>query len=143
MCCVSCLETFSNNVTVPGLTPIPLNSISIAKGEFVSGNNGASSVEFNKCGVYKVSVSAVAVGSEEGDITIQLYKDNVAIQNALATSTVSTTTNKRSLSFTTLVQVPKNNNPMCPCSSPTTISIVNAGVEAIYNLIDVVVTKVD
>ena len=73
MCCVSCLETFSNNVTVPGLTPIPLNSISIAKGEFVSGNKGASSVEFNKCGVYKVSVSAVAVGSEEGDITIQLY----------------------------------------------------------------------
>ena len=91
MCCVSCLETFSNNVTVPGLTPIPLNSISIAKGEFISGNKGASSVEFNKCGVYKVSVSAVAVGSEEGDITIQLYKDNVAIQNALATSTVSTT----------------------------------------------------
>ena len=142
MCGVSCLEAYSVNTTVPTNTPVPLNVRTIEKGEFANGNNnGTSNIVFNKCGLYKVSVVASAVASEAGNVSIQIYKDGVAIPNAISTVTAADTTNSRTLSIEKLIQVSKNNNPCCCCSSPSTISIVNVGTEATFNPINVVVTK--
>ena len=143
MSCASCLEAYSVNITVPANTPIPLNIRTIEKGEFAScNNNGTSNIVFNKCGLYKVSVTASAVASDAaGDITIQLYQDGTPIANAVSTSTAANTTNSRSLAIEKLIQVSKNNSPCCCCSSPSTVTIVNAGVTATFNPINVVVTK--
>ena len=142
MCGVSCLEAYSVNTTVPTNTPVPLNVRTIEKGEFANSNNNSNSnIVFNKCGLYKVSVNASVVASEAGDITIQLYKDGVPIANAVSTVTAADTTNSRTLVFEKLIQISKNNNPNCCCSSPSMVAIMNEGVEATFNPINIVVTK--
>lgn len=107
------LEAYSLNVTVASDTAIPFNNTTIKKGCTVS-HDSPSSFELNKCGVYMVAVDA----SLEASGTIQLYKDGVAQSQAQATGGTP--------SFVTLVQVAENNT-CCPCTSPTTIQVVNAG----------------
>ena len=108
------LEAYSLNVTVAPDTAIPFNNTSINKGCTVT-HDSPSSFELNKCGVYMVSVDA----SLEALGTIQLYKDGVAQAQAQGTGDTP--------AFTTLVQVAENNS-CCPCTSPTTIQIMNTGI---------------
>ena len=75
-----------------------------------------------------VEVDATAAAST----TLQLYKDGIAQPQAQSTGT--------NPSFTTLVQVPKNNTP-CPCASPVSIQIVNTDATTLSNA-HIVVTKV-
>ena len=143
MCCVSCLEAYSINKTVSANTPVPLDIRSIEKGEFASGNNnGTANIIFNKCGLYRVTVTASAVAGEAGDVSVQLYQDGVAIPNALSTVTAADTTNSRTISIEKLIQVSKNNVSCCPCSSPSTVSVMNVGVEATFDPINVTVVKI-
>lgn len=137
------IECFTNNATVGEDEAIVFNNTTIRKGctAVVSG----ASVQFNKCGIYEVSVDATATApsatsSAPVDITIQLMKDGVAQPQARATETAPSETAKCSLGFTTLVQVPENNS-CCPCSAPTTCAVVNAGAEATYDHVSIVVTK--
>lgn len=142
MCGVSCLEAYSINKTVSANTPVPLDIRNIEKGEFAScNNNGTANIVFNKCGLYKVTVTASAVAEEAGSISIQLYQDGTALPNALSTVTAADTTNSRTLVIDKLIQVSKNNNPCCCCSSPSTVTIMNTGVGATFDPINVVVTK--
>lgn len=142
MGCISCLEAYSINTTVQTNTPVPLNSKSIEKGVFASCNNNSNSnIVFNKCGLYKVSVSASAVATEAGEVSIQLYQDGVPLVNASSISTAADTTNYRTLSIEKLIQISKNNNPDCCCSSPSIVSIMNTGVAATFDPINVTVTK--
>lgn len=64
--------------------------------------------------------------------TIQLYKDGVAQPQAQSTGTTP--------SFTTLVQVDKNNT-CCPCSSPVSIQIMNTEATTFTDA-NIVITKV-
>lgn len=107
------LEAYTLNVDVAQDTAIPFNNTTIKKGCTVS-HDSPSSFELNKCGVYMVSVNA----SLETSGTIQLFKDGVPQAQAQATGGVP--------SFTTLVQVAENNT-CCPCTSPTTLQVVNTG----------------
>lgn len=133
------IEIYSKNVEVAANAAIPLNVTAINKGDSVT-VNGSTTLQFNKCGLYKVSVSASGIASEAGDITIQLYKNGVTQSSALATETAADTTSTHNLSFDTIVQV-GGNNTNCPCSSPTLVSIINDGVAATFSIVDVVVTK--
>lgn len=124
------LEAYSLNVTVPTLTAIPFNNVSLKKGCTASLNGGVATIELNKCGVYMVEFD----GSSATAATVQLFKDGVAQPQAQSTGT--------SPSFTTLVQVSENNTCKC-CSSPTTIQIVNAGsASATFTDVNICVTKV-
>ena len=105
------LECYSVNTDVGANSFVPFNSTSIQKG-CTATKSGTDTIELNKCGVYMVSVNA----SLETASTIQLYKDGVAQPQAQGTGATP--------SFVTLVQVPKNNCG-CPCSSPTTIQLMN------------------
>lgn len=123
------LEAYSLNVTVPTNTAIPFNSVSFDKGCTVT-LNGTNSVELNKCGVYMVACDA-SLGTAT---TIQLYKNGIAQAQAQSTGT--------SPAFETLVQVSENNT-CCPCTSPTTLQVLNVGeAEATFDNINLVVTKV-
>ena len=134
------IETYSQNITVAASTPIPLNNVALIKGCTVQ-KEGTSTLQFNKCGVYQVCVSCSAVASAEGIISIGLQKDNVTQPQATSSVTAADATSIHPLSFVTLVQVPRNNS-CCPCASPTKINIVNSGIQATFDTIDVVVTKI-
>jgi hypothetical protein len=121
------LESYSINTEVGANSFIPFNNVSIKKGCTVT-KSSADTIDLNKCGVYMVSVDASAGTST----TIQLYKDGVAQPQAQSTGI--------NPSFVTLVQVPKSNCD-CPCSSPTTIQVMNTTATT-FDDINLVVTKV-
>lgn len=123
------LEAYSNNIDVAADAAIPFNSTTLIKGCTVT-HPSADTFNFNKCGVYMVSVDA----SCEAESTIQLFKDGVAQPQAQSTG-------GSSLSFVTLVQVDKNNS-CCACASPVSIQIENTGAAATFTDINIVITKV-
>ena len=121
------LEVYSNNIEIGANTVVPFDNVSLKKG-CTATLSGTSTIDLNKCGVYMVSCSA----SAEASTTIQLYKNGIAQPQAQSTGTTP--------SFTTLVQV-ADNNSCCPCSSATSLQVMNSTATTLSN-IDVVVTKV-
>lgn len=121
------LEAYSLNVAVEADSYVPFNSTSIIKG-CTATKPSADTINLNKCGVYMVSVDA----SAEASTTLQLYKDGVAQPQAQSTGLTP--------SFTTLVQVDKNNS-CCACSSPTTIQIQNSTATTLTD-VNITVTKI-
>ena len=123
------LEAYSLNVEVAADTAIPFKNVTLKKGCSVE-LSGDSSIQLDKCGVYKISCDASAAAST----TIQLFKDGVAQPQAQSTGA--------SLGFSTLVQVPTNNS-CCPCSSPVVIQVLNTGdAAATFTNANIVVEKV-
>ena len=130
------LEVYSKNATVSGGAQVPLYDVAIVKGK-TAVTQGAASIALNRCGVYKVSVSANVTPGSAGTASIQMSKNGALVENAIAQVTAEADT-EYNLSFTTLVQVPNNNN--CVCSSPTVLAFVN-GLTGTVD-IDVVIDKV-
>ena len=123
------LEAYSLNVEVASMQPIPFNNVTLKKG-CTAELSGTSTIQLNKCGVYMVSVDASAAAST----TIELYKNG--IEQPQAQSTGGTP------AFITLVQVTENNS-CCPCSSPTTIQVLNVDdAEATFTNANICVTKI-
>lgn len=106
------LEAYSKNQTLTAGQAISFTGVSLKKGctaELIS----PTTIALNKCGVYMVACGVSAAATE----TIQLYRDGVALPEAVRTGPAP--------SFVTLVQVGRNNNPCCPCDSPVTIQLVS------------------
>lgn len=120
------LEAYSTNLAIAANVNIPFNSTTVLKG-CTATHPSPDTFNLNKCGVYMVAVSV----SAEANTTIQLYKDGVAQLQAQSTGDTP--------SFVTLVQVDKNNS-CCPCSSPTTIQIMNSTATTVDA--NIVITKV-
>lgn len=140
------IEIYSKNITVGENELIPFNIVSLKKGATVT-NSGSYELVFNQCGIYQLTLSAVAnplagaapaETSTTNTISVNLIKDGVVIPQA---QSEETSTGAAALSFSTLVQVNRNNNP-CVCSTPVVCSIRNTGVAATFSNIDVVVTKI-
>lgn len=121
------LEAYSISTEVGALSPIPLTNVSVKKG-CTAVLSGTSTIQLNKCGVYMVSLDAVAGTST----TVEMLKNGVEQPQAQSTGTT--------LGFTTLVQV-QENNCGCACSSPTTLQFMNE-TAATFDNINVVVTKI-
>ena len=139
------IEIYSKNITVGENELIPFNIVSLKKGATVT-NSGSYELVFNQCGIYQLTLSAVAEPattppaetSTTNTISVNLIKDGVVIPQA---QSEETSTGAAALSFSTLVQVNRNNNP-CVCSTPVVCSIRNTGVAATFSNIDMVVTKI-
>ena len=123
------IEAYSLNVDVTADTAIPFNSVTIQKGCTVT-RASVDTFNLNKCGVYMIAVDT----SSEAEATIQLFKDGVAQPQAQSTG-------ESHQSFTTLVQVDKNNS-CCPCASPTSIQIINTGATATFTNANITITKI-
>lgn len=121
------LEAYSLNVAAASNSAIPFNSTSVLKGCSAT-HPSPDTFELNKCGVYMVEVDASAAAST----TLQLYKNGVALPMAQSTGLTP--------SFTTLVQVDKNNT-CCACSSPTSLQVFNSTATTLTNA-NIVITKV-
>ena len=120
------LEVYSLNVDVTADSAVPFQN-TFQKGH-TSELSGTNTIKLNKCGVYMVSIDA----SAEASTTLQLYKDGIAQPQAQNTDL--------NPSFVTLVQVPENNS-CCPCSSATSLQIINSTATTL-NSVNCCVTKI-
>ena len=121
------LEAYSLNVAVGANSPIPFNSVSVEKG-CTAVLSSPTTIDLNKAGVYMVAVDSSTATSN----TIQLSKDGVLQPQAQSTGT--------SPSFTTLVQVDRNNTSCC-CTSPTVLRVILTTAGTLTD-VNICVTKV-
>lgn len=135
------LEVYSKNVDVAAEGSIPLTTVALMKGTSTQ-LLGTSTIQFNKCGIYEVTVSGSVTGSAAGEIEVQLDKDGVLQPQAVALATAADASTIIPFSFTTLIQVPDNNAINCPCATVTTISLRNMGIAATYNTIGVTAVRI-
>lgn len=135
------LELYSKNVTVNTSDNIPFNNVALIKGDSAV-SQGTATIQLNRRGVYKVSVSASVTASAAGVVSIQLGKNGILKESAVSSATAADATSQIALSFDTLVVVPNNYNDNCCSSIPTFINVTNTGVEATFNTINIVVDKI-
>lgn len=131
------IEVYSQNVTVASGSAIPFNVVPLELG-CSTRQNDATRVNLLKAGVYKVDFNADVVASAVDDVSAQLTVNGVVVPQTVATVTPASATAVNHISFATLVRVTNNS---CCCVAPTFVSVLNTGVEATYNNVDLVVTK--
>ena len=137
------LDIYSNNVTVAEQSPIPFNSTNVDKGCGIT-RPGTVTIQFNKCGVYKVDFNATATADTAGTIIVQLRKNGIVQPQAISSQTAADTTSSYALSFSTLIQVDRNNCKCNMCSIPVTIDVLNAStVPVTFSVADVVITSLE
>lgn len=122
------LEAYSLNIAVEANAAVPFNNIVLEKG-CTAELSAPATIQLNKCGVYMVSVDAVASAAT----TLQLYKDGVALPQAQSTGT--------GVSFVTLVQVDRNNSECNCCSSPVNLKLISDTAVTLTNA-NICVTKI-
>lgn len=137
------LFTYTNtSQTVVANASLVFNNNSIKTGNTVTHSPNTNSISLNCPGIYMVSFNSDAVESgTAGNITVQLYGNNVLIPGAESTSFSGTTTSIVNPSFTTLVRV----TPNCCANNgnvPYVLTFVNTGVGATFTNAAVTVTKV-
>lgn len=66
---------------------------------------GTPTISFSKCGTYKISVNCVATSDTVGDLTIQLFNNDVEVPGALATIGINTANAVNNFTFTAVVRV--------------------------------------
>ena len=133
------LQVYSTNITVDADSFVPLQNVTLKKGCSAT-MSGVSTIDLNKCGVYKITVDASAEPGTAGLMSLDLFRDGVAMPQA-QTSATGTTDATSAMGFETYVQVTSNNSCRC-CDSPTTIQVYNSGVDVTFLNLNVTVDKV-
>ena len=117
--------TFTNNKILTGCTVTHIEGT----GKFVLNKPGYYYVSFNTNG----STSGTA-----GNMTVQLFNNGVAVPGAIATSYSGAVDQDENLSFSTIIRV----LPSCRIvDNSVTLTVQNTGVEAIFNSLNIVITK--
>lgn len=100
---------------------------------------GATTISLNKPGLYLVEFNAtVANQGTTGDVVAQLQKNGVNVVGAVAKATSTSTTDLRTVSFTTIIEVSPS---CCVVDNDVDLTIVNTGVAANYSNFNVNVVK--
>ena len=132
------LQAYSSNIEIAANTPCPFSNVTLDKG-CAETLTGTSTIELNRCGVYMVEFDGYCAPASAGLVTFQLYKNGVAMSQAINGFT-GTVDNLDSVSFKTLVQVQTNNSNCC-CSSPVVLQILTGDVGVEQAHINCCVTK--
>jgi hypothetical protein len=132
------------SITEQTLAPNELISFAnnrIATGCSVSHSAGSATFSINKPGLYLISfhgvASATAAATEP--ITVQLLNKGVEVQGALASELSAAADTPVNLSFTTAIQVRPN---CCAINNEANLTFENAGVEALFSNVEVVITTI-
>ena len=133
------LQVYSINTPVDADSFVPLQNVALKKGCSAT-MSGSSTVDLNKCGVYKITVDASAEPTTAGLISLDLYRDGVALPQAQSSATGAVDATS-ALGFETYVQVPTNNSCRC-CDSPTTVQLYLSGVDVTFLNVNVTVDKI-
>lgn len=133
------LQTYSTNITVAVDENIPFNNVALIKGTTAT-KPAPATINLNCAGIYRVAFNASAIASVAGNLEVQLYRDGVPMAQATSINT-GAVADAETLSFETLVQVPRGNTCDC-CSSAVTVEVKNIGVAATYDTANLTVTKI-
>ena len=133
---ISSYNITTQNVAVDGL--LTFTTDRILTGCTVTRNGPI--FQLNKPGYYYVTFNADgAATTAVGDIVVVLQNNGVAVPGAIAPFTTTVADDATNLAFSTLVQV----RPSCPSiDNAVRLTFVNEGVDATYNMYNVVVTKI-
>lgn len=102
--------------------------------------SGATTFKLNKSGFYLVTFNASAATSgTAGDVVVRLNNNGVAVPGATAIFNSSAATAIGNLSFITIIQVRPS---CCAVNNQGNLTIENAGVEAVYSLVNMTITKI-
>lgn len=127
------IVTTSSSAVVAGGT-LPLTTI--VRGYGCALNQSGNSVLLNESGYYLVNVTATFTAPVAGVVALTLNQNGSAVTGATASTTITTaTTEVRSLSFSAIVRV------VCG-AAPSTLNIVDTGVEATFSNIAINVVKI-
>ena len=100
----------------------------IHSGESICYTAGTPTAKIVKSGLYLVMFSANAIATTAGNITMQLFRNGVAVSGANATVTAANTTDTNNITLHTLIEV----GNACCCSGITNsnipLVITNTGV---------------
>lgn len=105
-------------------------------------SGGDNAIWLLKKGLYLVAFSASgSFTTTAGEVSLQLYRNGVAVPTGIVTQTPTATTDIENFSTATIVEV----RDACPCAGTGTQSIdltfVNTGVAATYSYFNVSVVK--
>ena len=92
-------------------------------------NNG---ITLGECGYYDVTVSAIDEPTAEGEVTLTLYQDGVAIPGAVSTNTAAASDDATSVSVNAIVRV-------VGCATSTITAVLTAGAGSVTNIAAAVV----
>lgn len=95
--------------------------------------------QLNKPGYYYVTFNASASTSDTaGIVTVQLTNGGQIVPGAVASFSSEATANTENVSFSTIIRVPPS---CCAINNTANLTLVNTGVSAIYNNVNVNITK--
>ena len=98
-------------------------------------NLNGTGITLTGSGYFVVDVNVTFTAPVAGDITVQLYKDGVAVPGATATESIATAaTEVKSMSFSVEVR------NTC-CDNYSTLTLVNSSISAIYTNVSVRVKR--
>lgn len=112
--------------------------------------NGLRTFEFDnsdiilqQSGIYHITATAVASGTEAGTLAIQLYENGIAVPGAFSNETITTpTTELRTLVIDYFALVDSTCVLGCNSTIAKAISLVNTGVDATFTSVVINVEKV-
>lgn len=134
------LEVFSKNQTISSSNGIvSFTSQTLKKGCSVE-LTGTNTIQLKKCGVYEIIFEGEYLASTAGNIVIQMSKNGTLQPQAIRTVVGASTTESKSISISTIVQVKENDSYKC-CDAPVTIQFMNLGVGVVGDS-NLIITKI-
>ncbi len=132
--------TTTSQVVDAGAT-IPFAINAIQTGCTATHSAGSATFVLRKPGFYFVTFDGTGAisGATAGDVTVALYNNGTAVAGATATTNSASTTDTRSLSFTTLIQVKPS---CCAIDNIANLTFNNTGLAATFTNVNVVITKI-
>lgn len=98
---------------------------------------GSTGIKFNNLGIYLVIVTAIgSMDDQNGDIKINLTKNDQPIDGAFAVSNSSEKSKNQTLTFSDIITVDKEN------SLRDVYRVLNTGVKAIFTLMSIRIVKI-
>lgn len=129
----------SSSQSVGANSTIVYDSVQFNQGVATTYNLGTGVFSLNRPGVYEISFNAVGSADAAGDVSVQLFQDGTAVENAIGTASSTGSDSIVNVGFSTLIEV----FYMCPMMKNTYIfTVQNVGDAATYTLTNVIVKKV-
>lgn len=133
---ISSYNSISQVVAANGLLNFDTNRI--LTGCTVGHAEGTPTFKLTKPGYYYITFNATATNAAAGNVTAQLRNGTTVIPGAIATASVAAVTDVINLAFATIIKVPPS---CCAIDNTATLSIINSGIEATYDVANLNITK--
>ena len=132
---INSYSTTSRTIAAEGVITFDANRI--ITGCTVIHTEGTPSFKLNNSGYYFVNFNCDVSGAT-GDVTVQLLTNGIAVPGAEGPTTLTAATDTANLSFSTIIKV----LPSCSAiDNLQTLTFNNAGLEATFTNVNVVITK--